>query len=108
MRLMARFVGTDTDAFRTDQKYDMDSAPRIFPLAALLNPEAYGRFVEQEEGGGIEEVPDSIFAKQVDDLSAAGLLSDIDVISDEIDLKVKKFKRDAMEARLPPIGKLGK
>jgi len=103
MRNLARFCGSDRGAFREDEKVDDESLPSIIPLAALLNPEVYSKFAEQEEGMHTDSVSDSIFEQQADALEKAGLLSDIDVMTDMAEQKYKEVKKEEMESRLPPI-----
>lgn len=98
IRRIARLLGTDLaltgrDEFPTEEKFG--DPPQVFPLAGLINPEAYQKFMEtdssQIEGSSI---PDEEYEKQAAILESAGALTDIDVLSDEAERIFKEKKKE--------------
>lgn len=99
MRQWARILGTDMDTI-TPPKEAVDNpslfgvAPRIFPLAGILNPEAYSKLVESESdrSGLAEGIPEDEYERQVQKLAESGLLTEIDILSSEADKLVREKK----------------
>lgn len=100
IRRMARMLGTDMDMTKDEipEEVEFGTPPDVFPLAGLLNPEAYKKFLETDVGEE-EKVPDDQYEKQVQALESNGLLSDIDLLGDEIDQRVAGFTKGG---ELPP------
>jgi hypothetical protein len=101
MRQWARLFGVDMDALTPEGEPNptgprFGEAPRVFPLAGILNPEAYNNFINQDRSSTVfEETPIDEYEKQVSALEKAGALSDIDIMGDKAE-KIVKDKKDRM------------
>lgn len=98
VRMMARILGTDIDATSDHPKeVKFGDLPAVMPLAALLNPETFKNFVEQDYGNSsIEDsgTKDDVYEAQVKALESAGMLTDIDFLTEEAEQKVKDKNRE--------------
>lgn len=104
VRRWARFLGTDMDVVGKEEitEADFGESPKVIPLAALLNPEVYKRFVETDPGSSIEDsIPDEKYEAQIAALDQAGMLSDIDMLGDEVEKTLKKKKQDQLDELFP-------
>lgn len=102
LKKWARFLGTDADAYDdTLEEMDPEGVSSIFPLGALINPEAFKQL--RESGGGKEmhtsEIPTEAYEKQVREMESTGALTEIDFISD---LAAKQQKAKMATAVLGP------
>jgi len=95
IRRIARLLGTDLaltgrEEFPTEEKFG--DPPQVFPLAGLLNPEAYQKFMDTDSSSQIEasSIPDEEYEKQAVELEKAGVLTDIDVLSDKVEQMLKE------------------
>lgn len=95
MRQWARLFGVDLDVIRPGKEAKDNPglfgvAPRIFPLAGLLNPDVYSKFVEQESSAVLSDgIPEDVYAEQIRQLEEMDMISDIDVISSEAETLAK-------------------
>jgi hypothetical protein len=108
IRRLARFFGTDMALAREGElqaEFEFGEAPEVFPLAGLLNPESYSKFMETETETATDEVAEAEYEKQVAAMEKAGQLSDIDLLSDTADDLVKAKKLGQLDAILDQQGK---
>lgn len=100
MRQWARLLGTDVDLIREEEGEKegamFGKAPHIYPLAGIMNPEAYANLVERESGTHTSEIELDQYEMQAAALEKAGMLSDIDTITDTAD----KMLRDKIAATI--------
>lgn len=104
VRRWARVLGIDMDVAGKETPPDVEwgDIPKVMPLAALLNPEVYKNFVENDPGSAIEDsIPDEKYEAQVAALDQAGMLSDIDMLGDEIEQTVKRKKQERLDKLFP-------
>jgi hypothetical protein len=94
VRRIARILGTDLDLAKDElpDEVEFGKAPQLIPLAGLLNPEVYQKFIQTEVSSEEASIPDAEYEKQVEQLEKAGLLTDLDLIGADIDKKVKEIK----------------
>lgn len=110
IRQWARMLGIDMDSverygddelpenLKKEQPIPFGEIPKIFPLAGILNPEAYSNFIKQYRNSEemMSEIPEDIYEQQVRALEENNLLSDIDVISDEVEKRTKEKKLNSI------------
>lgn len=96
VRRIARLLGTDLDLTKDEvpEEVEFGTAPAVFPLAGLLNPEAFKKFLESDHTSNDEDaIPEDQYEAQALALEKNGQLSDIDLMGDEIDQRVAGMKR---------------
>jgi hypothetical protein len=104
VRRWARFLGTDASVVGQEEvpEAEFGDVTKVVPLAALLNPEVYKRFVEADPGSSIEDsIPDDRYEAQIAALDQAGMLSDIDMLGEEVEKAIKKKKSDRLDELFP-------
>lgn len=105
MRKWTRFFGTDMAAF-SEAEVDETQPVRAIPLAAVLNPEAYSRLVQQEGGAEESFIPDDEYERQAELLAQGGMLTDIDSIlfnaEEQLKEKQDKSKQEKVDAVTDP------
>jgi hypothetical protein len=97
VRRWARFLGTDMDVAGKDEipEVEFGDSPKVMPLAAILNPEVYKNFVENDFTSIEDAIPDDAYENQIAELEGAGLLTDIDMLGEEAEKVVKKKKLES-------------
>jgi hypothetical protein len=114
MKRFVRALGTDLTAFMSPEKQQEETGyepVRAFPLAAIINPEVYGRLARQEFDTEDNAIPEDDYERQVAAIEQGGVLTDIDILSAKMDEKVKEAKgktkltRDSIPIWDPASGK---
>lgn len=98
MRKMARFFGTDLASF-SEIEEEPNAAPQVIPLAAILNPEAYGKMTERYATGQETSIDEEEFERQARMLEEAGALTEIDSIVDAAQGKLAEKKQQKKEEK---------
>lgn len=84
-------------AFQKDEEGNpvQTDIPDIFPLAGIMNPEAFHELTEKYETTiKTDEIDVSNYEKQAQQMEQSGLLTDIDVMSIEAEKKISEKKAD--------------
>lgn len=105
IRRWARFCGTDMDVVENEEVVDpkFGEHPRVLPIAALLNPESYKNLMEADHAGIEASIPDDVYEQQVEALDAAGMLTDIDMLGEEAEKKIKQKKLEKLDKLFPMV-----
>ena len=101
LKTWSRFFGNDMNMYEKDAegqpKWD-EEMPKVFPLAAILNPEAFSHLTKDVETQTFEDsIPDDTYEQQIRQLEESGALTDIDVASVEAEKKISKKKSRIVE-----------
>jgi len=95
VRRWARFFGSDMTVFQKDEEGNpiKSEIADIFPLAGILNPEVYKELTERYQITVKEdEIDKDQFEKQMRELEESGALTDIDILTDAAEKKMKEKK----------------
>lgn len=98
IKTWARFIGTDLDAFKSEET-DPDNTNNIIPYSAIAAPDAYKALREHAEGSHAEDaVPDEDYERQCMELEQAGGLTEIDALmSEAIQQAQEKKNREILD-----------